>query len=114
MPLMLVYGSLRKYSKRGYNFNRFGGQHFIRRTTVKGYEMRDMTYYPGVSPADASKEVVAELHEVHPVAFSAIRNMEKGAGYVEHQIKMPEGEATLFVSGDNLGQYPVVESGDWN
>lgn len=109
---MLVFGSLRETSKRGYNFNRFGGQTRLRELQLEGYEMYDLKYYPAVCLGEGKIKV--ELHEVTDSAFKSIKSMEAGAGYTELSIPVEEGNATMFVMEKSKLQHrDKVESGDW-
>jgi gamma-glutamylcyclotransferase (GGCT)/AIG2-like uncharacterized protein YtfP len=114
MPLLLVYGSLRKTSKRGFNFNRFGGQTYIRTLELDGYRMHSYGAYPAVTP-DPGGSIVAEVHEVEPEAFNCIKRMELGAGYTYNKVTLDDGEvATIYVAEDlNPDKYPHVVDGDW-
>lgn len=112
---MLVFGSLREHSKRGYNFNRFGGQKFVKAVTLNGFEMYSLGGYPTICDGDGT--IQAELHIVEDSPFQSIQRMEKGAGYVEKIVNVDGVEATIFVWNKNkIEQYelPRVESGDWN
>ncbi len=120
---LLVFGSLRKTSKRGYNFDRFGKgtQTFITKFELDGYDMYSLSSYPAICPGKG--KIVVELHEVQDEAADLIEDMEVGAGYAGVQVKLGEkhgiipGEtATIYTwPKERLeGYYPKVKSGDWN
>jgi gamma-glutamylcyclotransferase (GGCT)/AIG2-like uncharacterized protein YtfP len=120
--LALFFGSLRQYSKRGYNHDRFGKgtQKYIKTFTLPGFEMYSVHgHYPTICKGDGS--IVVELHEVEPQAWERISYMEKSAQYdnmtipVEHNGKTVD--ATIYYwSKENIekAKLPRVESGDWN
>lgn len=117
MKKALFYGSLRKTSKRGFNFNKFGGQTYLETLTIAGYDMFDLDYYPAICEGRGS--IVYELHDVTDESFENIRRMELGAGYSEVSVLVhPEVAAALFV-------YPkaklisrrcvkIINNGDWS
>lgn len=112
--LCLFFGSLRLHSKRGYNHDRFGDgtQRYIRTLTIDGYDLYSLGAYPAICPG--AGKVVCELHEVEGRAFRGIQAMERGAGYTEATIDLPEGAATIFTYDPNhLMGCPKVASGDW-
>lgn len=115
MNYMLVFGSLRQKSPKGYNFNRFGGQVFIKDVELDGFEMYSLGAYPAICVGNGS--IKCELHTVSDSAFANIRHMEKGAGYEEKIINLENGiKATLFIMDKKqLLHYdcPRVKSGDW-
>lgn len=120
MCYVLFYGSFKKYSKRGYNFNRFaqyGEQIYIRDVKLKGYEMYDLGAYPAVCEGEG--RIKAELHAVTNKAFNYIEAMELGAGYSPKTIKLnidfDDEDAVIFLYPKRLpnGINKVV-SGDWN
>ena len=113
MKYIIVFGSLRKNSERGYNFNRFGGQRHIKDIVLKGYDMHNLGYYPAITPG--SGIIKAELHEIEDAAFESIQRMEKGAGYDETTVEIDGKSATIFtMKPDMLQDYPKVAFGDWN
>lgn len=110
MKHLLVYGTLRNGE---YNFNRFGGQTFLRKTEVEGFQLFDCGL-PRVIKGEG--KLVVELHEVEDKPADYIHQMELGAGYEEVKISLPEGEASLYFCDEstvNRGQGKRVESGDW-
>lgn len=115
MKHILVFGSLRQKSKRGYNFNRFGGQAFVKPVTLEGYEMYDLGAYPTICEGNGT--IQCELHTVEDAPFKNIQRMEAGAGYAEKTVMVDGIEATIFVwDKAKIQRYgiPRVESGDWN
>ncbi len=121
MKHILVFGSLRKFSKRGYNFDRFGkgSQTYVQDVTLKGFEMVSLGAYPAIYPSDKG-QIKTELHAVTDAAFNSIQRMEAGAGYDELELDVDGIKATIFtMSKNNLTMYrgnrplEIVESGDW-
>ena len=114
MRYLLVFGSLRKKSKRGYNFNRFGGQKFLRNVTLDGFEMYSLSSYPAVCRGEG--KIKCELHSVEKEAAEYIEGMEIGAGYSPEKIKLKNGiEATIYTwPKERLYLFPRVANGDWN
>lgn len=115
MHHILVYGSLRKHSERGYNFNRFQGQEFIKKVTLDGYELYDLGPYPALT--EGNGKVVFELHSIEDDSFKCIQYMEQGAGYTEKKVNVDGIEASIFVWPKRrieACKAPRVESGDWN
>ena len=90
-----VYGSL----KRGkYNHAILSDQKFLGDTTVIG-----TLYSVGAYPAlvdEGDNVYPAEIYEVSPEVYSAIRGMELGAGYVE---KVVDGNI-VYYAGEYLAQ----------
>ncbi len=129
MKHLLVFGSLRKNSERGYNFDRFGKgtQKLIHSFWLRGFEMFSLGSYPAICPSKETKGIQVELHEVDDKAAESIERMEVGAGYtgIKVPISIPdqfaklghrEIEATIYTwPKERLesGRYPKVESGDW-
>lgn len=118
MHYIIVFGSLRKHSSRGYNFNRCGRQEYIKTLKLKGFDLYDLGPYPAVCRGDGI--LTCELHEVDDATFRRIDRMEIGAGYtavkvaVEHN--MEKVEATIYTWPESalVGSYDQVESGDWS
>lgn len=105
----LFYGSL-KQGKR--NFNRFGGQNYIKTLELDGYEMYDFKYYPGICGGNG--KITVELHSVELDSFENIRGMELGAGYKEKLLTVDNINATLFVMDKyQVKRFPRVENGNW-
>jgi gamma-glutamylcyclotransferase (GGCT)/AIG2-like uncharacterized protein YtfP len=112
---MLFFGSLRKNSKRGYNFDRFGkgSQKYIKDIELSGYEMYSLTYYPAICKGNG--KVKFELHKVDNHAAEMINGMELGAGYTPVKINVDNIEATFYMMDkEKLKGREKVESGDWN
>lgn len=124
--LILSYGTLRSTNPGGkdyktYNFNRFGGQKYLKTLKISGFEMFSLGPYPTIS--EGNGEIVVELHSVDNEnhAFDSIKMMESGAGYKEKQVNVEyNGEnvtATIFyyprarLTEQVLNQ--KIESGDW-
>lgn len=114
MKLLLVYGSLRAHSQRGYNFDRFGKgtQKFIRFVEVPGYDLYDLGAYPCITPGDGNLK--AELHEVDDTAAAYITRMEQGAGYYSTTVMLPEGEAEMYYMRKPPSHAKQVVSGNWD
>jgi gamma-glutamylcyclotransferase (GGCT)/AIG2-like uncharacterized protein YtfP len=114
MKHILVFGSLRKNSKRGYNFDRCGKQVFIKQIKLQGFELYDWGAFPTV--CEGIGEITAELHSVDETTFARIERMELGAGYQERLINIDGIDATIFVwaKKDIIKlKLDKVESGDW-
>jgi gamma-glutamylcyclotransferase (GGCT)/AIG2-like uncharacterized protein YtfP len=114
MKYLLVFGSLRQNSKRGYNWNRFGGQTFVKNIPLTGYEMYSVGPYPTICEGEGV--IQTELHTVEDSAFKKIQLMERGAGYDEKTVIIDGIEASIFVwnkSEIEESNLPRVESGDW-
>lgn len=106
----LFYGSLKKDH---YNFNRFGGQTFVKEVELDGYELFNLGSYPAI--LEGKGKIIAELHEVTPEAFASIRRMEIGAGYSEKQKEIDGEKASLFVFSESRirNAFPKIEDGNW-
>lgn len=113
---LLVFGSLRKNSKRGYNHDRFGKgtQKYIKDVELKGYEMYNLGAYPAI--CEGKNNIKCELHEVQDTAFEQINMMEIYAGYTPLKIKLDKKiTATIYVMNkERLINYSKVIDGDWN
>lgn len=114
MKNLLVFGSLRKTSKRGYNYQRFGGQNFIKKLTLDGFEMYSLGAYPAICKGEG--KIKCELHEVEDVAAERIERMEIGAGYTPVNINLEKNvTATIYTwPKDKLKGCVKVQDGDWN
>lgn len=111
MRHLLVFGSLRQNSKRGYNFQRFGGQTYLKDVELDGFEMVNLGAYPAIYKGNG--KIKCELHAVEDKSFEYIKRMELGAGYQEQVLK--EYNASIFLMDkEQLENYPRVKSGDWN
>ena len=115
---MLFFGSLRQHSKRGYNFNRFSGQTYLKDYHLDGFEMYEVAggAYPAV--CEGSGEIKVELHSVEDNAANYIEKMELGAGYTPKKISVyyndEKVDATMYVwPKERLTGKPLVKSGDW-
>lgn len=115
MNYLIVYGSLRKYSKKGYNFDRFGvaSQTFLRNIILDGFELYDTGFgYPAVCKGDGF--VRAELHTVTDKAFEQIKKMELNSSYKEIKFDKSLTNASLFVMDKNkLTNCKKIDSGNW-
>lgn len=118
MKKCLFYGTLRKNGPREktYNYNRFGGQIYIKTLKIKGFKMADLGYYPCIFKADG--EIVVELHNVESEAAKNIEMMELGAGYKFEDIDLDGEKARIYYyCGKNLSEnrfkFQLIESGDW-
>lgn len=112
---ILVFGSLRKNSKRGFNYNRFGGQTYLRDITLAGFEMFNLGAYPAICEGNGT--IKAELHAVTDEAYNLICRMEAGAGYDKLELNVDGKKATIFtMTKQMMQQFGVkkVASGDWN
>ena len=112
---MLFFGSLRKNSKRGYNFNRCGKQTYIETITLDGFDMYSLGPYPAICKGDG--KIVCELHSVDERTFLSISGMERGAGYTEEVLKVGDIDASIWMMpADRLKKSgkPKVENGDWD
>lgn len=114
MRYLLVFGSLRKNSRRGYNYQRFGGQKYIKDIQLNGFDMVSLGGYPAIS--EGSGTIKTELHEVEDISYGSIYRMEIGAGYYEKVIKLDDDiKASIFLMDkEKVGKYQKVKSGDWN
>jgi gamma-glutamylcyclotransferase (GGCT)/AIG2-like uncharacterized protein YtfP len=119
MKHLLCFGSLRRHSKRGFNFGRFGKgtQTFIKEVKLNYFEMYAACggAYPTICEGNGT--IICELHEVEDEAFNRIQAMEAGANYQEKIVDIDGVLATIFVwSKDEIvkHQLPRIESGDWN
>ncbi len=114
---MLFFGSLRKNSKRGYNFDRFqkGGQKYIKDVWLNGWQMYDLGAYPAIARGAFNSKIKCELHEVNDFCFERIQSMEAGAGYKELELDVDKIKATIFyMDAKSLQGCNIVFSGDWN
>ncbi len=116
MKYILVFGSLRQNSKRGYNFNRFGGQTYIKDFELPCFKMYDLKYYPAICLTDDKNDKIkCELHSIEDEAFKCVQRMEAGAGYKELKISDGNKECSIFcMDKDQLKDYPEVKNGDWD
>jgi gamma-glutamylcyclotransferase (GGCT)/AIG2-like uncharacterized protein YtfP len=115
MKHILVFGSLRKHSKRGYNHNRCGEQQFIKQIKLQGFELYDLGDYPTI--CEGNGEITAELHGVDETTFARIGRMESGAGYQEKIVNIDGVDATIYVwNKAQIEKYklPRIENGDWD
>ncbi len=121
MKFMLFFGSLRKNSKRGYNYNSFGKdtQKYLQDYHLDGFEMYGVA--GGAFPAvcEGNGQIKTELHLVSDEAAYCIENMELGAGYTPKKVSVcyndEKIDATMYVwPKERLIGKTLVKSGDWN
>jgi len=115
MKHLLVFGSLRKNSKRGYNYQRCGNQEFIKELQLDGFDMYSLGAYPAICKGNG--KIKCELHSVDTKTFERINNMELGAGYSALNINLEKNlVATIYTWPEERlkNNYKKVESGDWN
>lgn len=114
MNYLLVFGSLRKNSDRGFNHNRFGGQTYIKDVILDGFEMYSLGPYPAICKGQG--KIKCELHSVTDPAFECILEMESGAGYDRLDLPVEDKIATIFVMNSKIlksARLQRVQDGDW-
>ena len=118
MKYLLVFGSLRKNSKRGYNYDRFGkgSQKYIKDVELNDFEMYNLGSYPAICKGKG--KIKCELHEVEDTAAHSIERMEIGSGYdgmtIKTQLEDKIIDATIYTwPKERLTRFPKVESGNW-
>lgn len=112
---ILSFGSLRKTSSKGYNFDRFGkgSQKYIKDVWLDGWDMFSLINYPAI--AKGAGKIKCELQEVSKDAYEKICGMERSAGYQETQIDVDGIKATLFyMDAKDLQGRNLVTGGDWS
>jgi len=83
MPLLFVYGSLKRGCYNNYLLTQ-GGAKFLGECKIAGYELYTTHgYFPYMVESNNSSKVKGELWEVPEETYQRIRRMELGAGYVE-------------------------------
>ena len=108
---LLAYGTLREGQ---YNFDRvktlFGVDSIkkLGETTVKGFKLLDLGYYPAAVPCENS-EIRCDILEVSEKANQFIDAMELGAGYSTELLNQEK----IYVIKDQNLNFPKIESGDW-
>lgn len=120
---LAVYGTLKKFSKKGYNFNRFGGQTYIDDIKLHPYIMFNLGNYPAIIDVDKAGKIADNIHpvvkgELHSVsldAFNKIKEMEIGAGYIESEFVWGKRKASVFVANsfEMVKNCKIIEHGDW-
>lgn len=115
---LLVFGSLRATSPKGYNYERFGPgtQKHLKTFHLDGYEMYSLGPYPAVCEGEGV--ITVELHEVTELAARAIDMMEIGAGYTATPVKLVyAGEVIhpiIYTQPKESLRYRTrVVNGDW-
>lgn len=111
---MLVYGTLRRDVKRGYNYGRFGPQHYVKTMTIHGFNMHSLGAYPCV--CDGAGAIEVELHMVNKRVFDGIKAMEEGAGYFTKERLLDDGtKAFIFVwPRSRAEEFDLIPTGKWN
>lgn len=111
--LVLVYGSLRQNEYNHDSFKRSykEGYTYKRSLTLEGYDLYSLGPYPGIKEGKGNLKV--ELFECSPQCYNSIRGMELGAGYTEKEIKLPEGNAVVYMYNGYVDPARKVENGDW-
>lgn len=111
---ILVFGSLRKHSKRGFNYQRFGEQIFIKEVILNGFEMYSLTHYPAIKRGEG--RIKAELHLVSEEIFRMINAMEVNAGYTPIVLNVEKRNAVIYLMDIDFKKrgFERVESGDWD
>ncbi len=128
MKKCLFYGTLRKNgpAKKVYNFNRFGGQTYVKDWFIDGLSLYNLGYYPCVVKTGgpisntlirkSKDQVLCELHNVEDNSFEKIARMEKGAGYSTEVFDIFGEDVYLFYyhkEDVNVEGLEKIESGDW-
>lgn len=108
---LLAYGTLRETQ---YNFDRIAklfGKESIKKlgeTTIKGFKLLDLGYYPAAVPCEDS-QIRCDILEVSEEANKFIDSMELGAGYTFQMLNQQK----IYVLSDQKQTFPKIESGDW-
>lgn len=111
---LLCFGTLKKNCKNGYNYQRFGGQEFVKDFILKGYKMVNLGYYPAIYKDNTDSTIQCEFHEVDKDSMDYIRRMERGAGYDEEIINVDGQDASLFVMNKSkIDKYEHIDTGNW-
>lgn len=114
MQYFLFYGTLRKNGtpKQVYNYQRFGGQEFVKELRLPGFLMVNLRYYPCLIEGDG--EVTVELHKVDDNAAYQIESMEASAGYSSKLIDIDGIQAKIFYHDRKLNsEDTLIPSGNW-
>lgn len=110
------YGSLRKDM---YNYERFlriygkESMKYIETRTLKGYQLKDLRFYPAAIAGTLEDIMVVDLFEVSKDCAKHIKDMELGAGYKEITLDINKETFYMFIMTDRLKERPTVQSGDW-
>ena len=116
MNYILCYGTLRfnEDGKPDYNYNRFGGQKFIKEFALEGFQMFSLGSFPCVVPTyNKEDKITVELHSVENSAFERINGMEEGAGYRRLEVLINGITATIYYYPSNPKGAKFIENGDW-
>lgn len=115
MKKCLFYGSLRKNGPREktYNFNRFGGQTYVKTLKIKGFDLYNLGSFPCIT--EGNGEITCELHNVENESARQIFWMEAGAGYKSKEIKIDGENAIIFYYPEKPQgkDQKLIQSGDW-
>lgn len=114
---ILVYGSLRKNSVRGYNFQRFGSQVVLACDTIRNFQLYSRingSYPAALYTGNLTDKIVVEVHNVTEATFEKIKKMEVGAGYKLSYFYTESGFNGQMFFIDTLHKTDtLVESGNW-
>lgn len=110
---LFVYGSL----KRGFfNHDRFGfsgAAEFLGEGTASGValtQLRGMPYPHAFKYPDSV--VKGELYELNNKQIAdALDRMERGAGYVPHDVEVNGELATMYVANDEVAAHSIFKDG---
>lgn len=108
---VFVYGTLRQ----GHGNHRLlEHEKFLKKDTLSGFSMHSLGAFPAIRPNPAYK-VIGEIYEI---SEATLRNLDYLEGvdhgfYKRLSITTDSGLSAFVYALDNAGQYPVVETGDW-
>ena len=119
MRNILVYGSLRSNSRRGYNYNRFGPQMLLGQDCIIGFQLYSRvngSYPAALYTGNPNDKIIVEAHGVDEKILQSIFNMEVRAGYTFGSFTTSNiGLTGIMFYIDNLHKTDMlVQSGDWD
>lgn len=113
MPLVAVYGSLRKGMGNHEHFfedKNYVGEH----TTNSLYTMISLGGFPGVTKG-GNTAIKCEIYNVPTCTLDLLDSLEGHPDMYRREIqKTVHGDAWLYIyQGVHKGRLPIVTSGDW-
>jgi|ERR1017187_4261047 gamma-glutamylcyclotransferase (GGCT)/AIG2-like uncharacterized protein YtfP len=113
MKRIVVYGSYKKNSRRGWRYKGKDKQIYLRDILLTDFEMYDMGGYPAICEGDGN--VKCEIHMVSDEIFTEIKS-ERLLNRFDEAVMEIDGIDCVFFTKEkkDMGSYPRVLDGDWS
>jgi len=107
--LVFVYGTLMTGHS---NHHLLEGSRFAGETSIKGWEMRDVGFYPAITKSEGG-HVHGEMYIVSDEVFADLDRLEGYPGHYNKTVTKTELGWDVWVYYYKKSTLPVIESGRW-